>query len=152
MYRGQDKNDTMLGEIRDLRSKPSRTSAQLADAMAREDHRGNDPGSSRSLGGRQDEGVRTQSDDGAARTCDGTPCTRAEYTDFYGYDQVQDFPRGYSAGVFSAPDPSSKAHLSDELLQCQMGLGFVNFYGVARARAAWRAAGPQLRGGRPASS
>ena len=66
MDKGQEEKIATLDEIRDLRIKLSRTSAQLAIAKAREDHRGDDPGSSSSLGGRQGEGERTQSDGGAA--------------------------------------------------------------------------------------
>ena len=51
----------------DLQSKPTRTSAQLD--------------------GRQNEGERTQGDDGAAYSrVDGTPCSRAEFVALYGYD------------------------------------------------------------------
>ena len=52
VYKGQDKNGALLREIRDLQAKLSRKSAQLEVAMvatAREDHRGDGLGSSRSL-------------------------------------------------------------------------------------------------------
>ena len=85
--------DDLELKTRDLQSKLPRTSAQLAIATAREGHCGDDPSSSRSLGGRQVEGERTQN---------GPSCRQGPP-----YIEARRYPY----------NPSSEAYVSDDRLR-----------------------------------